>query len=179
MFFKKEITREPELFEFEYQNKELKNKYIIEASDIMTAYNNACALTQAETKGFDSIEIQLKKDIYEITEPLVFDKKPANGLPIIFTSENALISGGKRFKGGFENCGNGIYKRGLPDITGFRQLYANGELCVRSSFPKRSGNYKNEFIESKWLEKERAVEFPLVLPFNHNLSDIEIIAVEK
>lgn len=184
MFFKREITRTPELYDFKYEVKNF-NKFIEiavtdrSAEGIMNAYNRACEMNE-ETEGFDAIKINLGNTSYEITEPLVFDTQAKSGLPIVLTSPGkGIISGGESFKGGFEPYKNGIFMRKLSGIKGFRQLYADGKLCVRSSFPKRCGNYKDEFIEGEWLDKERAIEFPKELALNKNISDIEIVAVEK
>lgn len=184
MFFKKEITRKPVL----NKQAEIKTKFCnsieftvdeISEAGIMNTYSKACALTEQEANNYDSIKINLGDAKYEITEPLIFDKKAKSGLPIIFTSAGALISGGKSFKGGFSPYKNGIYMRKLKNIGGFRQLYANEELCSRSCYPKKCGDYKNEYITAKWLEEERAIEAGETIAKDGKTDNIELIAIEK
>lgn len=182
MFIKKEITRQPDFYNHQHEIKKFKNCFEITAGDeIISAYETACGLTKNECVGYDAIKIKLNRETYEIAETLILNKKTKSGLPIVFESDkNCLISGSISFKGGFEPHKNGVYKRKLNDnITGFRQLYAGGKLCTRSSFPKRSENYRTEFIKGKWIEKERAIEIPVKLNLPENTPDLEIIAVEK
>lgn len=187
MLFKREIKRKPMLRRNTYAPTEFKNCFEIDVSEksadgIMRAYSDACDFIPSENSAFEALKINLGAGVYEINNTLVFDREPKSGLPIVFTSNgNAVISGGKSFSGGFTYFKNGIYKRKIDAETPFRQLYADGEMCIRCSFPKRSNDYTAEYVRGKWLDSERAIEIPAEIPVEagENISDLEIFVIEK
>lgn len=99
------------------------------------------AVRQA-TKGMTSnITVHVGSGTYTLSAPLKFtaDDSGQSGFTVVWTAQNALISGGRKITG-WTAGSNGIYSASVPVGTKSRNLYVNGQA---SNYARKKINRKD------------------------------------
>lgn len=104
---------------------------------------------------YDSIRVNLS-GTFELKETVEINPEHTKRVPLIIKGNNAVISGGTSFKGGWQEYKDGIYCRDL-DVEEFRALYVNDSGAVRARFPDKTADPEGCVLGGKWNDGQKTI----------------------
>ncbi|WP_200666284.1 right-handed parallel beta-helix repeat-containing protein [Oxynema sp. CENA135] len=122
----------------------------------------------------NEVTVFIREGIYFLTEPWVFTPEDSGteNCPIVYLcypNENVIISGGRRIVDFRQESVNGriLWVSDISQVREgkwfFRQLWVNGERCIRSRYPKHGylqvANVPDVTSQTKWHEGQTRFRF--------------------